>query len=151
MHGSAGLQGALQLETRWCTHMYVNIEGQRHACVSQTVWFVYFLFPVAGCRIHDPQVSGWLLDPANPSTCYQDLLTKHLGMPQAPPAVGAKKVGWDSSSQNLTKGSLLLADTQLNVHLTDCVTFLISQGSLPSKTDLFIPSSFSLCPFRCPS
>nr|XP_020495986.1 DNA polymerase nu [Labrus bergylta] len=34
---------------------------------------------VAGCRIQDPQVSGWLLDPANPSSCYNDLLNKHYG------------------------------------------------------------------------
>ncbi|XP_068612187.1 DNA polymerase nu [Brachionichthys hirsutus] len=32
---------------------------------------------VAGCRIEDPQVSGWLLDPANPCSCYRDLLFKH--------------------------------------------------------------------------
>ncbi|KAJ3585004.1 hypothetical protein NHX12_013727 [Muraenolepis orangiensis] len=29
---------------------------------------------VAGCRIQDPQVSGWLLDPADPAARYQDLL-----------------------------------------------------------------------------
>lgn len=105
---------------------------------------MHFLFPVAGCRIHDPQVSSWLLDPANPSSCYRDLLTKHLGMPQAPPALGAKKVGGDSSSENLTEGLLLLAGTQLNAHLTDIVTLFSSQGSLASKADLFIPFLF-LC------
>ncbi|XP_070786310.1 DNA polymerase nu [Enoplosus armatus] len=36
---------------------------------------------VAGCHIQDPQVSGWLLDPANPSSCYQDLLYKHCKIP----------------------------------------------------------------------
>uniref|UniRef100_A0A3P8V2N6 Polymerase (DNA directed) nu n=1 Tax=Cynoglossus semilaevis TaxID=244447 RepID=A0A3P8V2N6_CYNSE len=32
---------------------------------------------VAGCHIQDPQVSGWLLDPADPSSCFHDLLNKH--------------------------------------------------------------------------
>ncbi|XP_036072484.1 DNA polymerase nu [Oryzias melastigma] len=32
---------------------------------------------VSGCQIQDPQVSGWLLDPADQAACYQDLLFKH--------------------------------------------------------------------------
>ncbi|XP_015230931.1 PREDICTED: DNA polymerase nu [Cyprinodon variegatus] len=32
---------------------------------------------VAGCQIQDPQVSGWLLDPSDPSSCFNDLLLKH--------------------------------------------------------------------------
>uniref|UniRef100_A0A8P4KTA6 Polymerase (DNA directed) nu n=1 Tax=Dicentrarchus labrax TaxID=13489 RepID=A0A8P4KTA6_DICLA len=47
---------------------------------------------VAGCHIQDPQVSGWLLDPANPSSCYQDLLNKHCKRPCKTPALGTKKV-----------------------------------------------------------
>ncbi|KAM3590202.1 uncharacterized protein V6R79_005780 [Siganus canaliculatus] len=47
---------------------------------------------VAGCRIQDPQVSGWLLDPANPSSCYRDLLNKHSKRPHATPALGVKQV-----------------------------------------------------------
>ncbi|XP_034532138.1 DNA polymerase nu isoform X3 [Notolabrus celidotus] len=47
---------------------------------------------VAGCHIQDPQVSGWLLDPANPSSCYQELLNKHSKRPCAIPALGTKKV-----------------------------------------------------------
>ncbi|XP_056299250.1 DNA polymerase nu [Pseudoliparis swirei] len=47
---------------------------------------------VAGCRIHDPQVSGWLLDPANPSSCYPELLSRHSKRPRTIPAMGTKKV-----------------------------------------------------------
>ncbi|XP_037613761.1 DNA polymerase nu isoform X3 [Sebastes umbrosus] len=47
---------------------------------------------VAGCHIQDPQVSGWLLDPANPSSCYQDLLNKHRKRPHTVPALRTKKV-----------------------------------------------------------
>ncbi|XP_041821653.1 DNA polymerase nu [Chelmon rostratus] len=47
---------------------------------------------VAGCHIQDPQVSGWLLDPANPSSCFHDLLNKHLKRPCPTPALGTKKV-----------------------------------------------------------
>ncbi|XP_070711310.1 DNA polymerase nu [Pempheris klunzingeri] len=47
---------------------------------------------VAGCHIQDPQVSGWLLDPANPSSSYQDLLNKHWKTPCAAPALGTKRV-----------------------------------------------------------
>ncbi|KAE8279210.1 DNA polymerase nu [Larimichthys crocea] len=47
---------------------------------------------VAGCLIQDPQVSGWLLDPANPSSCYQDLLNKHSKRPPTTSALGVKKV-----------------------------------------------------------
>ncbi|KAK2863017.1 hypothetical protein Q5P01_002550 [Channa striata] len=47
---------------------------------------------VAGCHIQDPQVSGWLLDPTDPSSCYQDLLSKHCKQFHQPPALGAKEV-----------------------------------------------------------
>nr|XP_020480267.1 DNA polymerase nu isoform X2 [Monopterus albus] len=47
---------------------------------------------VAGCHIQDPQVSGWLLDPADPSSCYWDLLSKHCKRPPSTPAMGTKKV-----------------------------------------------------------
>ncbi|XP_036966989.1 uncharacterized protein LOC119026649 isoform X5 [Acanthopagrus latus] len=47
---------------------------------------------VAGCRVQDPQVSGWLLDPANPSSCYQDLFNKHCKRSHTTPALGTKKV-----------------------------------------------------------
>ncbi|KAM7366368.1 hypothetical protein PAMP_015814 [Pampus punctatissimus] len=46
----------------------------------------------AGCHIQDPQVSGWLLDPADPSSCYQELLNKHLRKPWITPTLGTKKV-----------------------------------------------------------
>ncbi|XP_026209305.1 DNA polymerase nu [Anabas testudineus] len=46
---------------------------------------------VAGCHIHDPQVSGWLLDPADPSSCYQGLLMKHCKRPHKTPVLGTKK------------------------------------------------------------
>ncbi|XP_074518459.1 DNA polymerase nu [Halichoeres trimaculatus] len=47
---------------------------------------------VAGCHIQDPHVSAWLLDPANPSSSYQELLQKHLRRPCVTPALGTKKV-----------------------------------------------------------
>uniref|UniRef100_A0A3Q3MQU0 Polymerase (DNA directed) nu n=1 Tax=Mastacembelus armatus TaxID=205130 RepID=A0A3Q3MQU0_9TELE len=47
---------------------------------------------VADCHIQDPQVSGWLLDPADPSSCYQDLLNKHCKRPYTTSALGTKKV-----------------------------------------------------------
>ncbi|XP_022619832.1 DNA polymerase nu [Seriola dumerili] len=47
---------------------------------------------VLGCRIQDPQVSGWLLDPVHPFSCYQDLLNKHYKRPSTTPALGTKKV-----------------------------------------------------------
>ncbi|XP_034425316.1 DNA polymerase nu isoform X3 [Hippoglossus hippoglossus] len=53
---------------------------------------------VAGCRIQDPQVSGWLLDPADPSSCFQDLLNKHCKRPRTTPALGAKRVSQIISS-----------------------------------------------------
>ncbi|CAB1421450.1 unnamed protein product [Pleuronectes platessa] len=51
-----------------------------------------------GCHIQDPQVSGWLLDPADPSSCFQDLLNKHCKRPRATPALGAKRVSQIISS-----------------------------------------------------
>ncbi|KAM9425715.1 DNA polymerase nu [Pholidichthys leucotaenia] len=47
---------------------------------------------VAGCHIQDPQVSGWLLDPTDTSSCYQDLLKKHCKRSFAAPALGTEKV-----------------------------------------------------------
>ncbi|XP_040887738.1 DNA polymerase nu [Toxotes jaculatrix] len=47
---------------------------------------------VAGCHIQDPQVAGWLLDPAYPFSCYQDLLSKHCKRPSSTPAQGTKKI-----------------------------------------------------------
>ncbi|KAM6909450.1 DNA polymerase nu [Xenentodon cancila] len=48
---------------------------------------------VSGCQIHDPQVSGWLLDPADPSAGYHDLLYKHCKRQSCTThATGAQKV-----------------------------------------------------------
>lgn len=126
-------------------HMCINIEGHRLWCVSQTIWSIYFLFSVAGCRIHDPQVSDWLLDPTNPSSCYQDLLTKHLRMPQAPPALGAKKVGWDSFSNNFTKRPLIAW-----WHTVKCTLnrlLILNRTCHPRLTYLYL--LFLVCAFRC--
>lgn len=49
-------------------------------------------YAVAGCHIQDPQVSGWLLDPTDPSSCYQELLHKYCKRPHTLPALGAQKV-----------------------------------------------------------
>ncbi|KAJ8008471.1 hypothetical protein DPEC_G00105160 [Dallia pectoralis] len=49
---------------------------------------------VSACRVHDPQVAAWLLDPADPSSSFSDLLTKHCRWPPRPPtpALGTRKV-----------------------------------------------------------
>ncbi|KAK7910326.1 hypothetical protein WMY93_015010 [Mugilogobius chulae] len=47
---------------------------------------------VERCLIQDPQLSGWLLDPTDPATCFQDLLNKHCKDPRTTPALGPKKV-----------------------------------------------------------
>ncbi|XP_037336758.2 DNA polymerase nu [Pungitius pungitius] len=47
---------------------------------------------VAGCHIQDPQVSGWLLDPTDPSSCYRDLLNKHSRRPHTTPCLGTRQV-----------------------------------------------------------
>uniref|UniRef100_A0A8C6KZX0 Polymerase (DNA directed) nu n=1 Tax=Nothobranchius furzeri TaxID=105023 RepID=A0A8C6KZX0_NOTFU len=47
---------------------------------------------VAGCRIQDPQVSGWLLDPTDPSSCYNNLLYKHCQKTHAASVPGPQKV-----------------------------------------------------------
>lgn len=71
-------------------HQYsVNNSSQYHNKLS-------FLSPVAGCHIQDPQVSGWLLDPTNPSSCYRDLLNKHSRRPHTT-SVGTRQVQWKDS------------------------------------------------------
>ncbi|KAM4611595.1 DNA polymerase nu [Polymixia lowei] len=57
---------------------------------------------VAGCHIQDPQVSGWLLDPADPASCFQDLLNKHRRRPPTTPALATRK-----ASQVISRLSLL--------------------------------------------
>ncbi|XP_055085223.1 DNA polymerase nu [Periophthalmus magnuspinnatus] len=47
---------------------------------------------VEGCQFQDPQLSGWLLDPTDPATCFQDLLSKHCRNPHTTPVLGSKKV-----------------------------------------------------------
>ncbi|XP_041842355.1 DNA polymerase nu isoform X3 [Melanotaenia boesemani] len=54
----------------------------------------------AGCQIQDPQVSGWLLDPADPSSCFDELLNKHCKRPRTAPAPGAEKVSQIISGLN---------------------------------------------------
>ncbi|XP_045577718.1 uncharacterized protein isoform X1 [Salmo salar] len=48
----------------------------------------------SSCRVQDPQVAAWLLDPADPSSCFTNLLTKHCRTPPRTPtpALGARKV-----------------------------------------------------------
>ncbi|MEQ2279684.1 hypothetical protein AMECASPLE_011851, partial [Ameca splendens] len=46
---------------------------------------------VAGCQIQDPQVSGWLLDPTDPSSCFNELLNKHGKRPCATLSLGPDK------------------------------------------------------------
>ncbi|XP_055792997.1 DNA polymerase nu [Salvelinus fontinalis] len=65
----------------------------------------------SSCRVQDPQVAAWLLDPADPSSCFTNLLTKHCRTPPRTPtpALGARKV-----SQVITSLSLLY---RLNMEL----------------------------------
>ncbi|XP_054609942.1 DNA polymerase nu isoform X2 [Dunckerocampus dactyliophorus] len=53
---------------------------------------------VSGWHIQDPQVSGWLLDPADPCSTYQDLLNKHLRASHSAPARSITPVISDLSS-----------------------------------------------------
>uniref|UniRef100_A0A8C7SY20 Polymerase (DNA directed) nu n=1 Tax=Oncorhynchus mykiss TaxID=8022 RepID=A0A8C7SY20_ONCMY len=39
----------------------------------------------SSCRVQDPQVAAWLLDPADPSSCFTNLLTKHCRTPPRTP------------------------------------------------------------------
>ncbi|XP_045081492.1 DNA polymerase nu isoform X1 [Coregonus clupeaformis] len=66
---------------------------------------------ISSCRVQDPQVAAWLLDPADPSSCFTNLLTKHCRTPPRTPtpALGARKV-----SQVISSLSLLY---RLNVEL----------------------------------
>uniref|UniRef100_A0A3Q2PBQ3 DNA-directed DNA polymerase family A palm domain-containing protein n=1 Tax=Fundulus heteroclitus TaxID=8078 RepID=A0A3Q2PBQ3_FUNHE len=63
---------------------------------------------VAGCQIHDPQVSGWLLDPTDPSSCFHDLLNKHCKRPSAAPSPGPDKVSKMSFRSFVCENSRLL-------------------------------------------
>ncbi|XP_067117220.1 DNA polymerase nu [Osmerus mordax] len=59
---------------------------------------------VWGCRVQDPQVCAWLLDPADPASCYQDLLSRHCRVrahTHTTPALGTRKVSLVISSLNL--------------------------------------------------
>ncbi|XP_032439872.1 DNA polymerase nu [Xiphophorus hellerii] len=53
---------------------------------------------VAGCQIQDPRVSGWLLDPTDPSSCFKDLLNKHCKKPRATASLSPDKVSHIISS-----------------------------------------------------
>lgn len=67
---------------------YHNVPYSKHSILKSAV----LLSPVAGCHIHDPQVSGWLLDPTNPCSCYQDLFNQHCRRACTTPALGVNKV-----------------------------------------------------------
>uniref|UniRef100_A0A672YL87 Polymerase (DNA directed) nu n=1 Tax=Sphaeramia orbicularis TaxID=375764 RepID=A0A672YL87_9TELE len=70
-----------------------------------------------GCHIQDPQVSGWLLDPADPASCFQDLLNKHCRKPRPTPAVGTKKVSYSSQSFMFTVLYFILAMESHQIHV----------------------------------
>uniref|UniRef100_A0A8D3EAL8 Polymerase (DNA directed) nu n=1 Tax=Scophthalmus maximus TaxID=52904 RepID=A0A8D3EAL8_SCOMX len=71
---------------------------------------------VARCHIHDPQVSGWLLDPADPSSCYRDLLSKHCKRPSTTLVPGTKKVPNIHILVDPSQGlSELYSDMELNM------------------------------------
>lgn len=101
------LRTALQRSEREIDWKQGRPRSQIHMCVTRAVMntpSTSLALSVAGCRIQDPQVSGWLLDPANPCSCYQDLLRKYCKRPSAAAAAaahGAKKkarcdvLGWD--------------------------------------------------------
>ncbi|CAG5959801.1 unnamed protein product, partial [Menidia menidia] len=68
-------------------HIHVDKEALR-----RTSDLLGLLCPVAGVRIHDPQVSGWLLDPADPWSDFRGLLQKHCETGSRTPVPGAQKV-----------------------------------------------------------
>ncbi|KAJ4948333.1 hypothetical protein JOQ06_019868 [Pogonophryne albipinna] len=93
------------------TLVYLKLEhtpawAQQHTHQSQELFTRAVLSLVAGCRIQDPQVSGWLLDPEHSASCFQDLLNKHSKRPHTTPALGTKK------SQGLWE---LYSDMELNM------------------------------------
>ncbi|KAJ8382231.1 hypothetical protein SKAU_G00030090 [Synaphobranchus kaupii] len=59
---------------------------------------------VSQCRILDPQIAAWLLDPADSASCFQDLVTKHCGKAAQPPL---QPLGPRKASQLNTSLSLL--------------------------------------------
>ncbi|XP_031687209.1 uncharacterized protein LOC109896486 [Oncorhynchus kisutch] len=80
----------------------------------------------SACRIQDPQVAAWLLDPADPSSCFTNLLTKHCRTPPRTPtpALGARKVYQVISSLsllyqlNMELRSKLQVSPSLRIHET---------------------------------
>ncbi|KAM4565049.1 DNA polymerase nu [Fundulus diaphanus] len=97
---------------------------------------------VAGCQIHDPQVSGWLLDPTDPSSCFHDLLNKHCKRPSAASSPGPDKVSQIISS--------LYRLYELNVTLcsklqSQCLWELYSEMEVKMITVLGAMESNSIC------
>lgn len=69
-----GSSSGLYQRFEWCS----DVLGTNHWCQCKQSWTKNLcVCSVAGCHIQDPQVSGWLLDPADPSSCFHDLLNKH--------------------------------------------------------------------------
>ncbi|XP_057219372.1 DNA polymerase nu [Triplophysa rosa] len=63
---------------------------------------------VLGCPIMDPQIAAWLLDPADPASCFQTLLSKHYTRPvprtSLQPVLGQAKVTQVISNLSLLHG-----------------------------------------------
>ncbi|KAG7241560.1 hypothetical protein INR49_025480, partial [Caranx melampygus] len=76
---------------------------------------------VVSCHIQDPQVSGWLLDPAHPFSCYQDLLNKYYKRFIKTPALGTKKTKMKQLEQEAHRAAgqifLVTSNTQLRTLL----------------------------------
>lgn len=50
-----------------------------HLTIVNNIWSNVDLWfcAVLGCQVMDPQIAAWLLDPADSSSCFQTLLSKH--------------------------------------------------------------------------
>ncbi|XP_036002905.1 DNA polymerase nu-like [Fundulus heteroclitus] len=90
-----------------------------HTLLSHTKGFSVRL---AGCQIHDPQVSGWLLDPTDPSSCFHDLLNKHCKRPSAAPSPGPDKSRglWELYSEMEVKMITVLGDDITKIQQDRC-------------------------------
>uniref|UniRef100_A0A3B5LRE5 Polymerase (DNA directed) nu n=1 Tax=Xiphophorus couchianus TaxID=32473 RepID=A0A3B5LRE5_9TELE len=85
---------------------------------------------VAGCQIQDPRVSGWLLDPTDPSSCFKDLLNKHCKKPRATPSLSPDKVS--QMALNYSGSDVFLFDL-ITITLTLCMFTSAVTGRISAK------------------